>query len=117
MGQYDPERQEPWNRTVHRLRVITGLGTLALVIGLAGPVLLRDLPPYAMLPAAASAIGYLLLWLVRSPPPGWQPAAEDQRLETRYQRMRKFSTIHLTLFGGLSLLFILLILVGVFRAH
>ena len=117
MGLYDPDRQQRWDRIVHRLRAITGLGTLALVIALAGPLLLKELPPYAILLAAAPAITFLLTWIFRQPPQGWNPPVDDDRLERRYQRMRKLSAVHLTLFGSISLLFILLILAGVFRMH
>jgi hypothetical protein len=117
MALYDPERQEQWDRIMHRLRTITGLGTLALVVALAGPVLLKELPPYVMLLVVAPAIGYLLLWVFREPPRGWQSPVDDRRLETRYQRMRKFSAVHLAIFGSISLLFILLILAGVFRVN
>ncbi len=70
MGLYDPDRQQRWDRIVQRLRAITGLGTLALVIALAGPVLLKQLPPNAILLAAAPAITFLLTWLFRRPPQG-----------------------------------------------
>jgi hypothetical protein len=117
MGLYDPGRQQSWDRIVHRLRAITGLGTLVLVIAVAGPVLLKELPPYALLLAIAPAMTFLLTWLFREPPQGWQRPVDDERLERRYQRMRKSSVVHIALFGSISLLFILLILAGIFRLH
>lgn len=118
MGLYDADRQQRWDRILYRLRTITGLGALALVIGLAVPVLLKELPlPYAIVIAAAPAVTFLLTWLFPEPPQRWQSPADEERLARRYQRMQKLSVVHLAIFGSVSLLFIVLILAGVFKGQ
>jgi hypothetical protein len=114
VGQYDPERQQRWERFISQLRFVFGLGTLVLTAGLAEGVLLEHLPAYAMAPAAASFLSYLFLWFLREPPRNWQPAAEDPHVNRRAQRVLRFSLFHLVI-SGITLAIIIFVLAGVFR--
>ena|SRR6202035_911139 len=115
MGLYDSDRQQRWDQMIGGFRTLMAVGTLTLFIALALPVLLNQLPPVALLLAAWSSVGWLLTWLFRSPPKGWQPLAEYGPMERNVARMRKVSLIHLALFGSVDAILLLLVLAKVVR--
>lgn len=114
MGLYDPERQQRWDQMIGGFRRLIAVGTLTLIIALAVPVLLNQLPPVVLLLWAAwSSLGWLLTWLFRGPPKGWQPPADYGPIERNLARMQKVSMIHLALFGSIDAILLLLVLARV----
>lgn len=115
MGLYDPDRQQRWDQMIGGFRTLLAVATLTLFIALAVPVLLNQLPPVVLLLAAWSSLGWLLTWLFRGPPKGWQPPADYGPMERNLARMRKVSLIHLALFGSTDAILLLLVVARAVR--
>lgn len=115
MGVHDLGPQQRWDQIIGGMRTLLGVGTLALFIVVAVPVLLNQVPPFVLLLAAWSSLGWLLTWFLRRPPRGWHPPADFGRAEQSLARMRKVSLIHLAVFGSIDAILLLLLLVRAVR--
>ena len=110
MGLYDPDRQGRWDHMIGGFRALMAVGTLGLVIALAVPILLNQLPPAFLALAVWSSLGWLLTWLLRSPPQGWKPPVDHGTMERRLARMQKVSLLHLALIGTIDIILVVLVL-------